>query len=328
MTEFKYALGQKVGRAPVIKKLGAIKRGMEQTPVIFKGMPIIVESVEPDKNGLNYQHIQVRNLDTNEVYATIGKEYYFASAFVDDDVLYAFATSRYDEKPMTMYVDENQNSWHDPRGGSEVRMFKTTNLKDWEEKDIISCPDRRLWNTSVCKGDGKYLMAIEVRAKEGYDVPQIGKPFTSFFAESYDMENWKMLPDDYSYTPERYNACPALRYSKGYYYMICLESLPCTRYAPYIYRTKNFEHWEVGFHNPMMMWSDEDRIPKEGTVFSKEDLELLETGLNINCSDLDLFEREGKTYIYYVNGDQQTYSFVCEAVCDLPLEDFLEAFFK
>ena len=30
----------------------------------------------------------------------------------------------------------------------------------------------------------------------------------------------------------------------------------------------------------------------------------------------------------YANGDQMTYSFLCEAVCDLPLEDFLEAFFR
>lgn len=328
MTEFKYGLNQKTGRAPVIKKLGAIKRGMEQTPVLFKGMPIIVESIEADKEGLGFQHIRVRNLSTNEVYSTFGKEYYFASAFVENDILYAFATSRYDDEPLTMYVGNNQQNWHDPRGGSEVRMFKTTNLKDWEERDIISCPDRRLWNTSVCRGDGKYVMAIEVRGKDGFFVPQIGKGFTSFFAESYDMENWTMMPDDCSYTPERYNACPTLRYANGYYYMICLESLPCTRYAPYIYRTKNFEHWEVGFHNPMMMWSDEDRIPKEGAVFSPEDLELLQTGLNINCSDLDLFELDGKTHIYYANGDQMTYSFLCEAVCDLPLDDFLEAFFK
>ena len=137
-----------------------------------------------------------------------------------------------------------------------------------------------------------------------------------------------MLPDKCSYTPQRYNACPALRYAKGYYYMICLEELPCVRYASYIYRTKNFEDWEVGFHNPMMMWSDEDRIPKEGAKFTPEELDILKNGLNINCSDIDLFEYDGKTHIYYANGDQMTYSFLCEAMSDLPLDEFLEAFFK
>lgn len=328
MTEFRYGLRQKTNRAPVIKKLGAIKRGMEQTPVIFKGKQISVESVLPGDE-YNYQHIAIRNIETDEIYARIGKEYYFASAFCENDVLYAFATSRRDDKPLT-YYDENldANQWHDPRGGHSVRCFKTTDLVNWEEKDVVVCPDRRLWNTSVCKGDGKYIMAIEVSHDEEHNIPQIGHAFTTFFAESYDMENWTMLPDDYCYTPERYNACPAIRYSNGYYYMICLETLPCQRYASYIYRTKNFEHWEVGFHNPIMMWSDEDRVPKEGAVFSAEDLELLETGLNINCSDIDLFEVDSKTHIYYSNGDQMSYSFLCEAVCDLPLDEFLEAFFK
>lgn len=327
MSEFLYKIGQRTGPQPKIKKLGAIKMGMEQTPVMFKGHPVIVESMAPDAV-CDKQYIRSRNLETGEISAPFGIEYYFASAFVDGDTLYAFATSRHDDKPLTMYETENEESWHDPRGGHEVRMFKTKDLITWEEKDIISCPDRRLWNTSVCKGDGKYVMAIEVSHEEGFDIPEIGVWFTSFFAVSSDMENWTMMPDKYSYTASRYNACPCLRYSNGYFYMICLEALPCTRYAPYIYRTKNFEDWEVGFHNPMMMWSDEDRIPKEGAVFTPAELDILENALNINCSDIDLFEYEGKTHIYYANGDQMTYSALCEAESDLPLDEFLEAFFK
>jgi len=327
MSEFLYGLHQKVGSAPVIKKLGAIKRGMEQTPVMFKGTPVIVESIEADEK-VNKQYIRVRNLETNEVSEPFGENCYFASGFVDGDTLYAFATTTHDDKPMTMYTTENQEEWHDSRGGHTVKMFSTKNLRSWEEKDIINCPDRRLWNTSVCKGDGKYIMAIEVSPEEGFDIPEIGVSFTTFFAESTDLLNWKMMPDKCSYTKERYNACPVIRYTNGYYYMICLEILPGCRYVPYIYRTKNFEDWEVGFHNPVMMYSDEDRIPKDGVTFSKEDYEILQTGININCSDLDLFEYEGKTHIYYANGDQMTYSFLCEAVYDGTESEFLEAFFK
>lgn len=327
MTEHLYGLRQRTGPAPKIKKLGALKLGMEQTPLYFKGEPLLVGSEVPTKDFPN-QHIRVHNLATNEISEPFGIEYYFASAFATEDVLYVFATSRRDDKPLTMYESEDSSTWHDPRGGHSVRMFKTRDLKNWEERDIINCFDRRLWNTSVCRGNGKYIMAIEVSSEEGFDIPQIGVPFTTFFAESEDLENWQMLPDDYSYTASRYNACPALRFVGGYYYMICLEALPCARYAPYIYRTKNLCDWEVGFHNPMMMWSDEDRIPAEGVTFTPEELELLQTGLNINCSDLDLFERDGKTHIYYSNGDQMSYSFLCEAVCDLPLNEFLEAFFK
>lgn len=324
-TEHFYDIGQKSGPAPVIRKLGAIKRGMEQTPVIFKGQPVIIESMLPDEI-CDRQYIVARNLETGEISAPFGLNYHFASAFTENGKMYVFAISTRDDRPLTMYQgDESQ--WHDPRGGHQVRMFSSTDLKNWTEKDIISCPDRRLWNTSVCKGDGVYMMAIEVCGEEGYDIPQIGVGFTSFFAKSTDLENWEMLPDDYSYTASRYNACPALRYCDGYYYMICLEALPCVRYAPYIYRTRNFFDWEVGIHNPMMMWGDEDRIPKEGCSFSDEDLALLKTGISINCSDLDLFEYEGRTHIYYANGDQMTYSFLCEAVYDGPLPQFLRSFF-
>ena len=327
MGEFLYKIGQRTGPAPKIRKLGAIKMGMEQTPVVFRGQPVIVESMAADAVCPN-QYIRARNLDTGLCSEPFGIEYYFASAFAEGDTLYVFATSRRDDKPLTMYCSEDAQSWHDPRGGHSIRMFKTNDLQHWEERDIITCPDRRLWNTSVCKGDGKYMMAIEVSSEEGYGIPQIGIWFTSFFAESTDLEHWTLLPDDHSYTAARYNACPALRYANGWYYMICLEALPCTRYAPYIYRTKNFTDWEVGFHNPMLLWSDEDRIPKEGCIFTEEELDILQNGLNINCSDVDLFEQDGKTHIFYANGDQMTYSFLCEAVCDLPLEDFLEAFFR
>lgn len=327
MTEYFYGLSQRTGRAPVIKKLGALRLGMEQTPLCFKGRPVMAESTAPDGE-CGFQHIRVRDISTGKRSAPFGIEYYFASAFATDEMMYVFATSRRDDKPLTMYTTEDASQWHDPRGGHCVRMFSSADLENWTERDVICCPDRRLWNTSVCRGDGKYIMAIEVSPEEGFDVPQIGAPFTTFFAESADLENWTMLPDDFSYTPSRYNACPAIRFSRGYYYMICLEALPCARYAPYIYRTKNLCDWEVGFHNPMMMWGDDDRVPAPGASFTPEELSLLETGLNINCSDLDLFERDGKTHIYYANGDQMSYSFLCEAVCDLGLEDFLEAFFK
>ena len=45
MGEFLYKIGQRTGPAPKIRKIGAVKMGMEQTPVIFKGKPFIVESM-------------------------------------------------------------------------------------------------------------------------------------------------------------------------------------------------------------------------------------------------------------------------------------------
>ncbi|MBR5423486.1 MAG: hypothetical protein IK108_05680 [Clostridia bacterium] len=328
MTEFYYSIGQKTGRAPVIRKLGALRRGMEQTPVIWQNELYLAESVEPNES-CPYQHIRVRNVKTDRLTAPFGENCYFASAFAQDGALYVFATTRFDDKPLTMYQTEDSGAWHDPRGGHEVKMFTTRDLEHWEERTVLHVPDKRLWNTSVCRGETGYMMAVEVSGNpDAPENPAIGAPFTCFFARSDDLTHWEMLPDDCSYTPCRYNACPALRFAEGYYYMICLEALPCQRYAPYIYRTRNFSDWEVGFHNPMMMFGDDDRVLKPGRRLSPEDTDLLQHGLNINCSDVDLCEYEGKTHIYYANGDQMTYSFLCEAVYDGPLNEFLAAFFR
>ena len=327
MKESLYSIGQKTARAPVIRKLGAVRRGMEQTPVIWKGELWLVESMEPD-DVCSRQYIRVRQEATDRVSAPFGEDYYFASAYAEEDTLYVFASSRFDDRPLTMYQSENAAEWHEPRGGHRIRMFRTEDLIRWESADVLEIPGRRLWNTSVCRAGDGYVMAVEMSAVPGRDDPAVGEPFTCFFARSADLLHWEMMPDECAYTPERYNACPALRFADGFLYMICLERLPCARYAPYIYRTKDFETWEVGFHNPVMMFGDDDRKVKPGRTLSPGDRELLETGLNINCSDLDLCEDRGKTRIFYANGDQMTYSFLCEAVYDGPMNEFLAAFFR
>ncbi|GEM_PF-4761353 len=253
MKEYLYGLRQRTGRAPVIKKLGAVKPGMEQTPFIYKGELYFAESQGAD-DVCPVQYIRIRNEKTGQVSAPFGLNRYFASAYATDEAVYVFATSLRDDKPMTMYESEDAGAWHDPRGGHEVCLFRSADLANWEEMTVLHVPEKRLWNTSVCYGDGRYIMAIEVRGEEGYPNPYIGVDFTTFFAQSTDLVHWEMLPDEYSYTPARYNACPVLRYTAGYYYMICLEALPCARYAPYIYRSRDLFNWEVGFHNPVMMW--------------------------------------------------------------------------
>ena len=331
MSEYIYGLRQRTGRKPVIKKLGAVRAGIEQTPVVFNGRPIMVESRLGGTDGADVQHIRVIDLETNEVYAILGNDHYFASAYAENGTLYIFCTDMHDSEAMTMFdTDKGEEAWHDNRGGHNVCMYKTRDFKSFEYKEIINCPQKRFWNTSVCKGEDGYVMAIEVSAEDGFPNEKIGVHFTEFFAKSADLENWEMLPDEYSYTPVRYNACPALRYFYEYYYMICLEELPALRYAPYVYRTKDFLHFEVGFHNPVMMYGDDDRVicPDCEKNFDERERDLLYNGLNINCSDVDLFEYGGKTVIYYANGDQMSYAFLCKAEYDGKMQDLLEGFFK
>ena len=47
----------------------------------------------------------------------------------------------------------------------------------------------------------------------------------------------------------------------------------------------------------------------------------------INASDPDLFEYQGKTYLYYAVGDQRTWMNIKRAAYPCPMQQFLEQWF-
>jgi hypothetical protein len=169
------------------------------------------------KNRLMYMDVDnLRCIDyfTKESFSPIAdsKNTYYLSAFCENDIVYAFATK-----------------------DNKVYRFVTENLDEWTEGEVvIEFPENfELFNTSVCKAENEYVMAIEAggaddRFPDRNDRPNpyIGKRFTEFFAVSKDLKNWALMDFDKGYTKLRYNACPSLSYSKGYFYMICLEELP------------------------------------------------------------------------------------------------------
>ena len=328
MNEINYKASQIVGKKPVITKLGAIRDSGEQTPFVFNGELLIAETIDVThaENMLGKQYFRIRNVESGFLYPPFAEGCYFSSAYTENGTVYVFGTTG-----CGLNADWTEG---DPRGGSTVRMFWSDDLYKWSCKDIITLPEWRLWNTSVCKDDTGYKMAFEVMGKQEYPARNsvAGVPFTEFFAQSDDLFNWTVMPDEYSYSASRYVACPALRYDaeEKYYYMVCLEALPAARYAPYIYRSRNLKDWEIGYHNPVLMYYDDYRKvkPDAHVEFSAEQLYKLKNYININNSDLDFCEYKGKTYIFYLTGNQQTYGFMCEAVYDGGLYDFLRAFFR
>ena len=299
---------------PEIKKSGIITaHGSEMSLFIYRGRLMYLDA----------SNCCVTDYFTKQEYAPIPdkKGTYFMQAFCDNDVVYAFATVN-----------------------NLVYCFSTEDLEHWTEgKVVLEFPQNfELFNTSVCKDEHGYKMAIEAAAasddphpgRETERVsepnPWIGEKFTEFFASADDIWHFNLLPFENSYTKERYNACPSFRYYNGYYYMICLEALPCYRFAPYIYRTADFETWEIGFYNPLFIPSREDLYPKEGVILPEEVKAAPFKYINTNNSDVDICEFEGKTYIVYCTGNQGiTWGGVnCEAVYDGPLGEFLEANFS
>src|SRR5690606_22112592 len=138
-----------------------------------------------------------------------------------------------------------------------------------------------------CKGNDGYIMAIEI----GSPAEIAGQRFTTVFAHSANLLHWELLdPHLHVYTRERYSACPVIRYDQGFYYMIYLEGLPCHRWLPYIVRSADLQHWELGLINPIMCFGDEDKHVIAPEKFAPEQLALIHDAVNCNNSDIDLCE--------------------------------------
>ncbi len=313
MKEINYGFDMRMTDAPKIVKKGIVGKHGESTPFLWHGrLKWLHTRSEGDAQTFVFNsYFIIRDDETDEVTPPLCPGYHFYSCYEENGTLYVFGTNEHEGR-----------AW----GGDTITMMWSNDLVNWEKKDVIHRPGWEYFNTSVCRGrNGKYVMAIEA----GKPQELVGKQFTIFFAESDDLMNWKCMCDDLRYNDERYTACPALRYlpSDDYYYMICLEELPLVRYAPYIYRTKDFDTWEVGIHNPVLWISPEDRMMAPGVHFEPEIEELAKTYININNCDLDLIEYEGKTKITYLTGDQMSRGFGCEAEYDGTLEQFLQAHF-
>ena len=299
---------------PTIKKNGIIyPKGSEMSVFVHEGRLKYLVNHWYDF-GENLGSATVGDYITREECEPFGGESGFYSVYCENDIAYVFGTNK-----------------------NNVYRYVSKDLINWSEGEIVlTFPENfKLFNTAVCKGDDGYIIAVEcgyAKDENGNDLPNehIGNIFTEFFAKSTDLKTWQLLPFENAYTKERYNACPALEFCDGYYYMICLEALPACRFAPYIYRTKDFEIWELGYYNPLFIPSKEDLVPKDRVSVPQHLIDDGLKNLNTNNSDIDLCEFEGKTYIFYCSGNQgNTWGgLYCEAVYEGTLEEFLKANFE
>ena len=289
----------------VIKKLGTIDCDMvETTPIVFEGKLYRFEYVrkdryKPNKTGDSY--FRFIDVATGEATASFAAGYHLGSAFVDGGTVYVYGVS----------------DW----GAPDIHVFWSKDLKNWQSRPALELPGWKIYNTSVCKGADGYVMAFEI----GAPPEETGHGFTVRFATSSDLKSWTLTPKECVYTKERYSACPALLFLDGQYYMIYLESYP-GYWAPHIVRSKDLVTWEESPFKPIMRHSDEDKAIANPNL-TPEQREHIANAKNVNNSDVDLCEFEGRTVITYSWGDQHGTEFLAEAVFEGTEAEFLTGFF-
>lgn len=299
---------------PLIQKHGTIDCDMvEVSPVVFKGKLYRFEYVRKDKYEFNItgdSYFRFIDIGTGEVSPGFAAGYHLGSAYVEADTVFVFGTS----------------DW----GGTEVRVFRSTDLETWQSYTAWEHPDWTLYNTAVCKTDAGYVMAVEV----GAPPEVVGVRFTMRYLTSPDLRQWTLLGDECVYTKDRYSACPVLHFLDGFVYMIYLERKPVPEgieeqwhaYAPHIIRSKDLAVWEDSPLNPVMSHSSEDKRIANPKL-SPEQRDRIASALNLNNSDVDLCEYGGKTIIYYSWGNQHGTEFLAEAEYEGTLAEFIRGFF-
>ena len=129
------------------------------------------------------------------------------------------------------------------------------------------------------------------------------------FARSKDLAKWKKI-DGLVFTGvnNEYSACPVIRYFKPYYYVIYLHAPMAGHngWIAFMARSKDLVTWQLSPKNPVL-----EAGKGEGR----------------NNSDVDLIEIDGKTYVYYATGDQQTWMELKRAMYPGPMAEFFQSYF-
>ena len=223
---------------PKIVKRGTVECDLvEATPVVFHGklyrFEYVRERYKPNTTGKSY--FRFIDVESGEHTPGFAAGHHLGCAFVDGDTVYVYGVKGWDTA--TIYV------------------FWSKDLKNWQSRPALQTDDWGLFNSSVCKDDKGYLMAFEV----GRPKAVAGNPFTTRFARSKNLLDWKLLDEPAVYSKAFYTACPAIRYLDGYYYMFYLAARPGPKWETDLVRSRNLVEWEKSPCNPILACSTEDK---------------------------------------------------------------------
>ena len=208
---------------PRVVKLGTIDCDMvETTPMVFRGKLYRFESVRPNykPNRTGDSYFRFIDVESGEPTAAFAAGYHLGTAVVHEDTVVVYGVDKW--------------------GKSNIQVFWSADLETWASRSALELEGWEIFNTTVCRGRDSFIMAFEVGGP-----PEIaGTRFTYRFATSRDLLSWRLMPEEFVFTKDRYSACPTLTFLDDRYYMIYLELRPGRTFEPYIIRSSDLSRWE------------------------------------------------------------------------------------
>ncbi len=277
-------------KAPLIKLPVVFGAAMENTPFVFGDRPLLA---------LNY-----RDDDKHDADGYKASMYLFLRDLRTGEEIarfgegHSFVNVFVNGPELNVFASEGTDrDWF-----QSIYRFTSTDLKTWQREPAIAREGfEHLFNCSVCRDERGFLMAYE---------SSLPVQFCFKFARSGDLAKWEKIPGLVFAGVEgkEYSACPVIRYFAPYYYVIYLHAaIPDHKgWVSFLARSKDLVGWELSPMNPIL-----EAGPGEG----------------VNNSDVDLFEWEGNTYLYYATGDQATWGSVRVAMYVGPMREFFESCF-
>ena len=296
-----------------IHRLGTLALDIvEANPVVFRGEPWLFEYIRNRDSGKDWNtgkssFFRFRSLtDIHRFTAPFGHGLHMGNAFAAPD---------------GRIVVTAVEGWGKSRF---YQLESSTDLEHWSEpRVILEDPAWEGYNTTVCQADGRFVLAFEL----GAPLEIVQNPFTMFFAESSDLREWHLIPGAL-FGQDRYTGAPTLRWHDGFFYFFHLEGSYDAGFATVVARSQDLRQWEWG-RRSVLERSRDDRelLPAAAQDFTPEQLLKIATAVNINASDLDLCDFNGKLRMCYSWGNQRGTEFLALAEADCTEHDFCLSFF-
>ena len=285
-------------------------KAAETTPFVWRGKLYALENVQrymdfPGK-GPDYRFHEdgcyIRDLSTDTRLCYPWLNHYFSTIHVLDDRLVLIGGDYGWEQPW----------WHIKR----FQMMTSDDLTTWSRPVTILEADatENLFNNALVFDGVRYVLLYET------DDPALGQKFTFRFAVSQDLLHWRKLPMEYVYGSGKYVGGPALYFHGGDYYLLYLAET-FGKYGFWdtrVARSKDLAVWEDAPVGRSFVYPDTRRITNPALAPDVHE---------VNASDVEMVEFEGKVHIWWCGGNQASVDDLQHATYNGTRKELLEAFF-